>query len=89
MDKVANELIESIEKKIKNNIKQIKINNFILVWISTCYSCIKHKSWIYENEIRCIMAQNAPGLPYINAKPSAIYWNEFKKKELFNTSIKL
>lgn len=93
MDKVTKELIASIEKNIKNNVKEIKIDNLILMWISTYYSCIKHKSWSYENEIRCIMAQNAPGSPYINAKPSAIYigmnCNELKKKELFDIAYEL
>lgn len=44
MDSLAKELTDSVENGIKNNIKEIKIYNFILVWISTYYSCIKHKS---------------------------------------------
>lgn len=93
MDTVTKELIESIEKSIKGSIKQIKINNFILVWISTYYNCIKHKSWSYEEEIRCLVGKNAPGSPYMNAIPSAIYigmnCNEFKKKELFDIAYQL
>lgn len=93
MDEVVKKLIESLENNIRNNIKRTELRNSILVWISTYYSCIKHNSWSYENEIRCIMAQNAPGSPYMNAKPEAIYigmnCNEFKKKELFDIAYKL
>lgn len=93
MDSLAKELTNSIENGIKNNMKKIQIYNFILVWISTYYSCIKHKSWSYENEIRCIRSPESPGAPYVDAKPSAIYiglnCSELKKKELFDIAYEL
>lgn len=93
MDAVAKDLCESIEKNIRNNIKQTKTSNLILVWIGIYYSCIKHKSWSYEKEIRCLVGKNDPKSPYIEAIPSAIYigmnCNELKKKELFDIAYEL
>lgn len=93
MDKFVKELEETIEYNIKNNIKEIKIDNLTLIWISTYYSCIKHISWSYENEIRCIMAQNSTCSPYMDAIPSAIYigmkCEDLKKKELFDIAYEL
>lgn len=34
---------------------------------------IKHSSWSYEKEYRCIIASTANGMPFIDAKPKAIY----------------
>ena len=93
IDSAVEELIESMEKSINTGIKEIKINNLILIWIIMYSSCIKHKSWSYEKEIRCLVGKNAPGSPYIEAIPSAIYigmnCNEFKKKELFDIAYEL
>ncbi len=93
MDAVAKDLCESVEKNIKNNIKQTKINNLILVWIEIYYSCIKHKSWSYEKEIRCLVGKKDSVSPYIKAIPSAIYigmnCDEFKKKELFDIAYEI
>lgn len=57
MDSFVKELHEKIENCVKNNIKEIKVDNLILVWIITFYSCIKHISWSFENEIRCVIAK--------------------------------
>lgn len=34
---------------------------------------IKHPSWSYEKELRCIIPENSPTAPYIDAVPAAIY----------------
>lgn len=93
MDELMKEVIEAIEKNKKKNIKRTEINNLILIWISIYYSCIKHKSWSYEKEIRCIVSKMSPSGPYMDANPTAIYMgmncDEFKKKELFDIAYQL
>ena len=34
---------------------------------------IKHSSWAYENEFRCVMSTNSPGMPYIDAKAKELF----------------
>ena len=34
---------------------------------------LKHVTWSYEKEYRCTTASNAPGVPFIKAKPKEIY----------------
>ena len=36
-------------------------------------SCIKHKTWSYEEKIRLICPKNLPGMPYFCAIPAKIY----------------
>ena len=93
MDNFIKELHENIEYCKVNNIKEIKVENLILLWISIYYSCIKHKSWSYENEIRCIIGKNTIKDSYMDAKPSAIYiginCEDLRKKELFDIAYEL
>lgn len=44
-----------------------------LIYLPQLLYNIKHLSWSYEKEYRCIIASNADGMPFINAKPKAIY----------------
>lgn len=86
IDETTKEIVESVEENIKKNIKVTKINNLTMIWMSIYFSCIKHKSWSYEKEIRCIVSKTSTS--YMDAKPSAIYMgincNDFRKKELFD-----
>jgi hypothetical protein len=68
------DLIQSIEKNIIDNQKKTVINNFIVIWISVYFSCLKHSSWSYENEIRFITSSS--NSPLLNATPSSIYIGE-------------
>nr|WP_317331089.1 DUF2971 domain-containing protein [uncultured Romboutsia sp.] len=93
MDELMKEVTEAIEANKKKNIKRTDIKNTILIWITAYYSCIKHKSWSYEKEIRCITSKISPSALYMNAEPLAIYigmnCNEFEKKELFDIAYEL
>ena len=44
-----------------------------LIYLSQLLYNIKQSSWLYEKEYRCIMASNSKGMPFIDAKPKAIY----------------
>ncbi len=66
--------IEILKKKAKKTGEKIIFcNNLIIIWISFYYACLKHSSWSYEKELRCITASNSAGMPYLDATPSAIY----------------
>lgn len=70
---VIEELIILKDKAKMIGEKKIISDNLIIIWISIYYACLKHKSWSYEKELRCVAAANSPGMPYINAIPSKIY----------------
>ena len=53
--------------------KRILIDDLFIIYTSSLLCNIKHTSWSYEKEFRCTMASNAPGIPYVDAKPDAIY----------------
>ena len=44
-----------------------------LIYLTQLLYNLKHTSWSYEKEYRCIIASNAEGMPFIDAKPKAIY----------------
>lgn len=43
------------------------------LYIPLLLANIKHPSWSYEKELRCIIPENSPTAPYIDAVPAAIY----------------
>ncbi|MBI6874648.1 hypothetical protein [Clostridium aciditolerans] len=65
----------------------------VVVWISVYYACLKHLSWSYENELRCVASSNFSRMPYLDAVPSAIYigakCSEINKKYLFDIAYQL
>lgn len=73
METVIDELLVLKEKAKLVGKKVISIDNLIVLWISIYFACLKHSSWSYEKEFRCVTASNSPGMPYLNATPSAIY----------------
>lgn len=52
-----------------------------MVYLMMTLSSIKHVSWSYEREFRCLASTQSPGMPYINAKAAAIYIGLNCKKE--------
>ena len=85
MEELVEEILSLKEQAKEKNIKEIKIDNLLIIWISMYYSLLKHKSWEYEKEVRVII--NLP-TDYIDAIPSAIYigakCEEMNKKKLFD-----
>lgn len=70
MEEFVEEVLKLKEQAKRKNIREIKINNLLIIWICMYYSLIKHKSWEYEKEIRLVVnLQN----DYEAAIPSAIY----------------
>jgi hypothetical protein len=75
------ELENLINERISKGNKVIVSDNLIMVFIITFLSCLKHDSWSYENELRCIIGSNAKGAPYIVGKPQSIYVGKNCTKE--------
>lgn len=53
--------------------QEVRINDKSFVYIPLLLANIKHPSWSYEKEFRCIIPENSPIAPYIDAMPAAIY----------------
>ena len=51
----------------------ILLDDFTVVYMALLLYNLKHSSWGYEKEFRCTAASNTPGMPFIDAKPKAIY----------------
>lgn len=73
MDRQAQQMVQEFEKQSKQGKKKILLDDLSLIYMTTYFCNIKHISWSYENEFRCITAANAPGMPYISATPKEIY----------------
>ena len=90
MEDLVEEILNLKEQAEEKNIKEIKIDNQIIIWIAMYYSLLKHKSWEYEKEVRVII--NLP-TDYIDAIPSAVYigakCEEMNKKKLFDIAYTL
>lgn len=93
IDSFVSELETLIEKSKKTGEKRIGIDNLIIVWISIYYACLKHSTWGYEKELRCVISSASKGAPYIDATPSAIYMgakcSALNQQQLFNIAYKL
>lgn len=92
MEQLVEEILQLKEEAKKKNIKEIKVDNLLIIWISMYYSLLKHKSWEYEKEIRLVI--NLPTIgDFTDAIPSAIYigakCEEMHKKELFDIAYTL
>ncbi len=73
MKKYAQTLVDEMKRQTSEGKKQIEITDYSLIYISTYLSNIKHISWQYEKEFRCMMGATAKGMPYVKAVPKAIY----------------
>lgn len=73
MKDIVSKMINRIEESIMTGNKQVIINDLTLVHMVSFLTCMKHISWSYESELRCITASNAKCAPLIEAKPESIY----------------
>ena len=73
MVREAQMLSSEIDRQLHLGKKEILINDLSMIYASSLLCNIKHSSWAYEKEFRCSMGKNAPGMPYVEAKPHAIY----------------
>lgn len=93
IDSFVSELEVLIEKAKESGEKRIGIDNLIIVWISIYYACLKHSTWSYEKELRCVTSSASKGIPYISATPSAIYMGArcsgLNQQHLFNIAYQL
>ncbi|MBR5341634.1 MAG: DUF2971 domain-containing protein [Erysipelotrichaceae bacterium] len=69
MSKICNQIAS--QDSLEGN--KIIIDDLSLVYMSILFTNLKHQTWSYENEFRCIIGSNAPGVPFINAKPKEIF----------------
>ncbi len=53
--------------------KDILIDDFSVVFLTSLLCNVKQSSWSYENEYRCTEGATAPGIPFVDAKAKEIY----------------
>lgn len=73
MDNQVETLIHETKIQSAQGKKEIQLDDLSLVFVTSFFCNIKHFSWSYEKEFRCSMGANAPGMPYVPAKPKEIY----------------
>lgn len=66
------EMINSRLKFVRQN-KDAKLLEDALEFCAIFMSCVKHKTWSYEEEIRLLCPKNLPGMPYFDAIPNKIF----------------
>lgn len=67
----ALKIIRRIEEDLRLGKKKILFDDFMIIWLSIFYSCVKHTSWNYENELRVLVGNS--NKQYLDAHPSSIY----------------
>ena len=73
MVKQAQKLVKSIDKTHQKGDLVTMLEDKTLIYLPQLLYNLKHTSWSNEKEYRCIIASNAKGMPFIDAKPKAIY----------------
>lgn len=73
MKEYATKLCEKIENSIKSKEYGILIEDLSLVYMSVFFTNLKHKTWSYEKEFRCVLGAKGLSKPYIDAYPKEIY----------------
>lgn len=73
MEEQAKKLIGEVDKQILEGKKQVLIDDLSLVYMASLFCNIKHETWSYEKEFRCISGTKAKGMPYISAIPKEIF----------------
>ena len=69
----AQKLVKSIDKTHQKGDLVTMLEDKTLIYLPQLLYNLKHTSWSNEKEYRCIIASNAKGMPFIDAKPKAIY----------------
>ena len=77
---ISSEMVRQVQKFVKSIDETHQKGNLVtmledktLIYLPQLLYNIKHSSWSYEKEYRCIIASTANGMPFIDAKPKAIY----------------
>lgn len=77
---ISSEMVRQVQKLVKSIDETHQKGNLVtmledktLIYLPQLLYNIKHSSWSYEKEDRCIIASTAKGMPFIDAKPKAIY----------------
>lgn len=73
MDFQAGKIIAGIEKHIAEGKKEILYDDLSLIFMESFFSNIKHETWSYEKEYRCVTGATAKGMPFLTAIPKEIY----------------
>lgn len=73
MKKQAQLISEKIDQSEKIGQLVTILDDYSIVYMALLLYNLKHISWSYEREFRCTSASNAPGMPFVDAKPKAIY----------------
>jgi hypothetical protein len=75
----AEKIISLVEKNIQLGIKETLYEDLIMIWLVAFYSCVKHTSWKYENELRVVAGKIET--KYLDAHPSSIFIGENCKQD--------
>lgn len=53
--------------------KEILLDDLMLIMMPALLCNVKHTSWSYEREFRCTTGATSQGMPFIDARPKAMY----------------
>lgn len=81
LESYSNMLISSFEAHVAAGEWTIEITDYSILYLFIMLCNIKHSSWAYEKEFRCSIPTEAPGIPFIDAKPKEIFIGINCKKE--------
>ena len=73
MKKYIKRIIDETVKQKAQGKNEVLLRDSSIVYLASYFSNIKHISWSYENEFRCVMAANAEDMPYVPAIPKEIF----------------
>ena len=73
MKEHAQMISSEVDRQEAEGKKEIVIDALSMIYLAQLLCNIKHISWQYEKEFRCTMSAIAKGMPYVVAKPKAIY----------------
>lgn len=73
MHKLAERICFDLDKQITLGTERIISSGTLVSCIALLMYNVKHSSWSYEKEFRCVAASSAEGMPFIDAKPKEIY----------------
>jgi len=73
MDFQVGKIIAEIEEHIAEGKIEVAYNDLSLIFMVAFFSNIKHETWSYEKEYRCVTGAIAKGMPFFTAVPKEIY----------------
>ncbi|TGA96344.1 DUF2971 domain-containing protein [Sporolactobacillus shoreae] len=73
VDYQTGQVISEVEKCVKDGKKEILYDDLSLIFMIAFFSNIKHKTWSYEKEFRCVTGGTAKDTSFFTAIPMEIY----------------